>query len=407
MENNNEKQEFEFSLVSFLRIFKGKLKMLIAVGLIAAILGGTIGALSVTMSKKQYGKLLAFYFPTPEQTGYSTLIPLLESDLFTENILIGTKEVEFTDSEGNKADIKLPDLPYSASQEAELAKYEYDKLSAKKKIEELKNILKELPYELNMLKSVLSEKTTDYTTKAELFDTYMGIYEPSLADTTKIAEVEKQLEDASAAKKESEDAYNACLNRQQTAEKELFRAENTYTEANDKSSDMLESFRAEWRANPQNKETIEIFRESVIYSFSKDLSQTAANNVSKDDTSGKFLYIDIKIPENEALANKIITNITNEIADFVVSNTTPVEKNDQIECIRINTGEAKNINEDSLLSSIIKFALIFFVIIEVLACALIIFSYIKRTLFPATESVAENNADLTNGNSNENNTENE
>ena len=105
MENTNEKQEFEFSLFSFLKIFKGKLKMLIAIGLISAMLGGTVGALSVVLGKKEYGNLLTFQFPTPEQSGYSTVIPLLESDLFTEKILIGTKQVDFTDANGitNKA----------------------------------------------------------------------------------------------------------------------------------------------------------------------------------------------------------------------------------------------------------------------------------------------------------------
>ena len=62
MEKNTEKQEFEFSLVSFLRIFKGKLKMLIAIGLVSAIIGGTAGVLVSLLGKKTYGNLLAFYF---------------------------------------------------------------------------------------------------------------------------------------------------------------------------------------------------------------------------------------------------------------------------------------------------------------------------------------------------------
>ena len=52
MENNTEKKEFEFSLVSFLEIFKGKLKMLVAIGLVAAILGGAIGEIYAEKIKK-------------------------------------------------------------------------------------------------------------------------------------------------------------------------------------------------------------------------------------------------------------------------------------------------------------------------------------------------------------------
>ena len=69
MENTNEKQEFEFSLLSFLKIFKGKMKILVAIALIAAMLGGTIGALSSVLGEKEYGNLLTFQFPTPEQSG--------------------------------------------------------------------------------------------------------------------------------------------------------------------------------------------------------------------------------------------------------------------------------------------------------------------------------------------------
>ena len=380
---NTEKKEFEFSLVSFLEIFKGKLKMLVAIGLVAAILGGAIGALIFTVGKKTYGNLLAFYFPTPEQTGYSTVIPLLESDLFTENILIGTKTVEFKDEDGTTTEVKLPDLPYSAEDEKKLAQYEFEKLAASKQIKTLKDELKELPFELNLLKSTLDEKKNDFTPIEKEYDRLWKVYSDDLVPDAK-QELEKIQDDYDKAKAELEIAqksYDDCFASQKSKEKELFLAEKTLSDANAKSDEILNNLRAEWRKVQENKELVELFHESVTYSFTKDGSPLEINNTTKEDTSGKFLYIDIRIPEDVALANKIITNILDEIAEFVISNTTPVEKNDQIECMRISSGEAKDVNNSSLIKSVTIYAIIALAAVEVLVCLVIFCAHLKKTFF--------------------------
>lgn len=380
---NTEKKEFEFSLVSFLEIFKGKLKMLVAIGLIVAIVGGAIGALIFTVGKKTYGNLLAFYFPTPEQTGYSTVIPLLESDLFTENILIGTKTVEFKDADGNTTEVKLPDLPYSAEDESKLAQYEFEKISASKQIKTIKDELKELPFELNLLKSTLDKKKNDFTPIEKEYDRLWKVYSDDLVPDAK-QELEKIQDDYDKAKAELEIAqksYDDCFASQKSKEKELFLAEKALSEANEKSDGILNTLYAEWRKAPENKELVELFHESVTYSFTKDGSPLEITNTTKEDTSGKFLYIDIRIPENKALADKIINNILNEIAEFVISNTTPVEKNDQVECMRISSGEAKDVNNSSLIKSIILYAIIAFAAVEIIVCLVIFCAHLKKTFF--------------------------
>ena len=391
MENTTEKQEFEFSLVSFLQIFKGKLKMLIAVGLISAILGGTVGALVFTVGKKTYGNTLAFYFPTPEVTGYSTVIPLLESDLFTENVLIGTKTVEFSDADGTKADIKLPDLPYTEDEEKTLTKHEFDKLSSTQKIKDLKNELKELPYELNLLKSTLDEATNEFTPIEKEYDRLWKVYADSLVEDAKdnLNAIQASYDEAKANLDKAQKAYDDCFATQKAKEKELFLAEKTLTEATEKSNEIINKLRAEWRRSPENKELVDDFHENVTYSFTKDGSPLEIKNTTVEDTSGKFLYINVRVHEDQALADKIITNILNEISEFVISNTTPVEKNDQIECIRISSGDAKDVNDTTLVKSILIYTLIFFAAVEVIACLLIICSFLKRTFFPKAEPTVD------------------
>ena len=397
MENTTEKQEFEFSLISFLRIFKGKLKMLVAIGLIAALLGGTIGALTVTIGKKTYGNLLAFYFPTPEQTGYSTVIPLLESDLFTENILIGTKEVEVTDAEGKSIQVKIPDLPYTSDEEKEVAKYEAEKIKLAEDIKNYKNALTSIPLEIENLKSQLEAATGAYNPLKEELTELWTVYSDKLSTDAlaKINTLESSEEYVTAKNNflNAQKAHGEKVIEHATASENLFKAEKARDEAVEKSNEIINVLRAEWRKDPANKELVEDFQEYVTYSFTKDGSPLQINNQLKEDTSGKVLYIDVRIPENIALADKVISNILNDIADFVISNTTPVEKNAQIECMRISSGEAKDVNEDSLIKTILIYALIFFAAIEFITCLGIVCSYLKRTFFPASEKAVAADGD--------------
>ena len=385
---NTEKKEFEFSLVWFLETFRGKFKIIVIVGIIASLLGGTLGVLSVTAGDKVYGNTLAFQFPTPEQTGYSNVIQLLESDLFAENILIGTKSVEKKHND-KTVTIKIPDLKYGEGQQAEVEALELTKLEQAEKIKALKDELKEIPYELNLLKSELDEKKNEHSTIIDNYNRLYDIYSDKLVEDAGVSEQIKALQGdydkAMAEINKIQQQYDDANKLLKEKEKELFEAEKALAEATEKSEEIIGALRATWISDPKNRELVEIFRESVTYSFTKDGSALPAASAGKEDTSGKFLYINVEIPNDQKLADTIISNILSEIDAFVVSNTTPLEKNDEIKCIRLSSGEAKNINNESLISSVIKFALIAVIAAEGLAFATIIIAQLKRTFFPDSD----------------------
>ena len=391
MENTNEKQEFEFSLSSLFKIFKGKLKMLVAIGIIAALLGGIIGGLTVVVGKKTYGNTLTFYLPTQEQTGYSKVIPLLESDLFTESILIGTKDIDVTDKDGKTISISIPDLPYSADDEKKLAEYEIVKIQAAENIKEYKTRLKTLPFEINNLKTKRDAASNAFSPLSEVYNRLWTVYSNDLSAVAleKITALENSEEyiTASTNYAAAQKAYNdAVIEESQLAEK-LFLEDKAFSDANEKSEEIIAKLRSEWTKNPENKKLIENFHKYVTYSFTKDETTPTTNNTTQEDTSGKFLYIDVRIPKDINFANDIINNITEKIGDFIISNTTPVENYDQIQCVKISSGEAKDVNKDLILSTIIKFTLIAFFAAELITCLIIIFSHVKKNLF-ASANVA-------------------
>lgn len=417
---NTEKKEFEFSLVWFLETFKGKFKIIVVVGIIASILGGTLGVLNVTAGKKVYGNTLAFYFPTPEQTGYANVIQLLESDLFTENVLIGSisageKEITNADGEKEKVTINIPDLNYTEEQKAEIITHEYTKLQQTEYIKALKKELKKIPFELNLLKSDLNEAKNKYSSVISEYDRLHDIQSDMLVTEAHVAEkIAQLLPKYNEATKEIEDLqkkYDDCDKLLKEKEKALFEAEKALEEATQKSDEIITDLRASWIANVENRKLVEDFHENVTYSFTKNGAPVPTTNANKEDTSGKFLYINVQIPDDAKLANTIITNILAQIDGFVISNTTPLEKNDEIKCVRISSGDAKNINDESLISSVAKFAIIALCIAEALTFATIIVAQLKRTFFPdddkktvTVSAVADDNTDESaDESSNENN----
>lgn len=417
---NTEKKEFEFSLVWFLETFKGKFKIIVVVGIIASILGGTLGVLNVTAGKKVYGNTLAFYFPTPEQTGYANVIQLLESDLFTENVLIGSisaGEMKITNAEGKveNVTINIPDLNYTETQKTEIINHEHAKLQQTENIKALKKELKNIPFELNFLKSDLNEVKNKYSSVISEYDRLHDIQSDMLVTEAHVAEkIAQLLPKYNEATKEIGDLqkkYDDCDKLLKEKEKALFEAEKALEEATQKSDEIITDLRASWIANAENRKLVEDFHENVTYSFTKDGTPVPTTNANKEDTSGKFLYINVQIPDDAKLANTIITNILAQIDGFVISNTTPLEKNDEIKCVRISSGDAKNINDESLISSVAKFAIIALCIAEALTFATIIVAQLKRTFFPDDDKktvtvsavAADNTDESADESSNENN----
>ena len=379
MENNNEKQEFEFSIISFLKIFKGKVKMLVALGLIAAILGGVLGALMAT--KKVYGNTLTFYLPTPEKSGYSTSITLLESDRFTENVLIGTRPVEYTDAEGNKTNIDIPDLQYSEEDEKKIIEYYYAKQSAMEKMSLLKKDLKKLPAEINLLKSTLDEKQSAYTILHEnykilLGDTALTVEAKAALEAIK-SDYDKALSEYDAAQK----AYSAATTSQANMKNELSLAENAVDEANEESEKILAPYLEVWRNQPENKAKLSAYREGVKFRFTAAGLESDKPEEIKAGTTYNFIYVGVSIPKDQALANDIINNILNQIDSYLIPNMAETDENDLIECKHLSYGSAKDVSDVGLISNSIIYALIVFAIVEVLACGCIVISHIKKTFF--------------------------
>lgn len=389
MENKNENQEFELSLASLFKIFKGKLKKLVIFGLVAAILGGAIGALSVVLTKKSYGNTLTFYFPTPEKNEYKNVLPLLESDNFAENVLIGTKEVEYTTESGKTVKIDILDLDYTKEQEEDITEYEYTKLASYETIKKLKEILEELPSEISILELKLNKANSDYTLAKDSFDVYMNVNANDLAFKDTIAKLEIELAELAAAKRTAFDEHNKALSRQKLAEQELLLAEKSYDQAIKKSNEIIGELRAEWLADKDNKKMLDTYKKSVTYSISHEGSAS----IGKDGEGSSFVYVNVSVLDNEELANRIIENLPEEVSDTVTENATPLEIHNVIECKLVSSARAIELDKTSMVKTAAIFAVIALLAVEIILFIAIVLSYFKKTVVDSSnenEKASEN-----------------
>ena len=391
MENNNEKQEFEFTLVSFFRMFKGKLKMLVAIGVISAILGGTIGALIATTGNKSYGNTLSFQLPTAEKHEYAALIPLLESDQFAETILIGTKTVKVTDTNGKTTDVEIPNLQFTKEDEKKIAAYELAKTEGYKTIEDYKNRIEALPLEINTLKSQLDAANNVYSPLRDEYNRLWAVYSDGLSEDAKekLTALESSEKYITAKKNHeaAQAAYDAKLIEQASLEAAIFDLEKSIELATDAAEIIIEPLREEWLQKSENKAAIKSFKNNVKFSFVKD------EKAEKTDKSkNNFIHVSIEIPKDAVKAEKIVKAVSTILPGFVMQNSVPTEKYDQIKCIRISSAVVNDLNDTSLIKSTITYALILFIALEAITCIVIIGAHIRKIYLPLINADDESKA---------------
>ena len=83
--NNNAHGSSQITFAEVIGMFRGKLKMILLITLVIAIVGGALGAF-FTLSTKTYESTIKFYLTT--QDGSQALLPLLSSDSFAEKLIL-------------------------------------------------------------------------------------------------------------------------------------------------------------------------------------------------------------------------------------------------------------------------------------------------------------------------------
>ena len=352
----------ELDLMDLLKILISKIKIIVCVALIAAIVGGAIGAAITFLSKRDFGTQVEFYI-TPGSPD-SEILHLLSSERFAEQLLL--------DENG---------LPHGSEGEAHdaavVAKQAAD--AALIKLDEAKKASKEAPRELAVVQKTYEEKQKAYDDVYNLLSVYQSASD-TIADKPenleKIKKYENLVEIAKAEKEVAEKEYYAVSQKVLEANHRLEAAKEDATETKNIADDLAEDILVAWRNQDDNKQKISDINKCIEYEY----IEIDPNTVKTGSTSNyQFLTATISVPKDEALANTLLTNLCQKLPEYVEANIESAELDVEINCVLISTAaEVENLAKNSLVKEMVKFGLIATIGALAITCILVMWIGVKK-----------------------------
>ncbi len=370
VQNNNE-----LDLLDLLKMLLAKLKLIVCVALVAAIIGGVLGAAITLLGKRNFGTQVEFYI-TPSSPD-SHVLHLLSSERFAEKLLL--------DENGLPKNALGED--YDAALEAKRA---YD--AANEALAEAKKASKEAPRELAVAQKTYEEKQKAYDDVYNLLSVYKSAQDEIAKQDghkEKLEFYEDAVASAKTEKESAEKAYYAASQKVLEINHSLEAAKEDATKAKKLSDELSEKVLNEWREQEGNKEKISLINESITYNYIDVEGGTGTN--SDAGKNRQFLVAEISVQKDEDLAKALLANMREMLPAYVEENSNDTEAEEETECILISTAaEVENLAKNSLVKEIIKFALIASVAALAVTCILVLWTGVKTQETRKKDEYAEN-----------------
>ena len=362
MKTSVQNTQNELGILDLFKILLSKIKVIICVTLIAAIVGAAIGACITMFGKRDFAARVEFY--VNPGSADSQVLHLLSSERFAEKLLL--------DENG---------LPYNGSGEdydaALAAKLEYN--AALKELADAKKAAEEAPRELAVIQKAYEEKQKAYDEACNL----LSIYQRASDELAK-------LDDHKDKKKDYEARVTATTVEKETAEKAYYEASQNTLSINNRleaakenlkntkntSDDLAEIVLAEWRAKDGNKKKISNINNAITYEyveFKEPAGQAAA------DSSRQFISVSIVVANDEVLAKTLLDGICEILPTYIEETSTNLDFEKEVDCTLISTAaEVEDLARNSLVKEIIKYAAIASIGVLAITCILVLLTGSKN-----------------------------
>ncbi len=357
-------------------MFRGKLKFIICIALVAAIIGAAAGV-AVSQISVTYDGDVEFYI-SPGDNAHK-LLPLLQSDSFAEKLLL--------DEYGLPLDADKNSLEYTEAKEAVIAANE-----ARKHKQELVKEYEKLPYELAIVEDNYKKLSQKYNSIFEELSIYKnaeagnGLESLDPTHKAKVAELEAELEAAKNERDEySANEYFPIVQKKLKMEQDIDSADIDLKEKREEAEEKAEKLLASWRENEEIKEKISVIRKSVKYEYAKILDDKSGS-ADVNNLNQAFLVVSLSISNNRELANEILTAIKEKLPDYAEKNIEIITDTDDAECKIVSTFASI---ESSASSNTVSNAVTYAAIAALLAVLAYIFAVVIKNMLGNTIS-AEN-----------------
>lgn len=372
MKSNVHDQHTELDLLDLLKILLAKIKLIVCVALIAAILGGAFGFAFTLIGNHDFGTQIEFYI-TPNAPD-SQILHLLSSERFAEKLMLdenglpaGYSGAEYDAALAAKLESKAADLAYA----------------------EAKRASKMAPRELAAIQKTYEEKQKAYDDVYNLLSVYQSASDEIAKQPDHIEKMKKYEAAVEAAKEEkviAEKAFYVASQKALEVTNNLEAAKEAATNARKVADDLAEEILKVWREQSQNKKKISMINESLKYNYISDTSSKDTEDVSR-----QFLIVSISVEKDEELAKMLLDSLCDKLPVYVEENTSTEDNIEETECILISTAaEIEDLGKNSLVKEVIKYALIATIAALAVTCILVMWIGVKQDGARRKNEYAEN-----------------
>ncbi len=411
MEQEQRKEEEGISIVDIFKLFLRKIKIIL-LALLCGCLLGTVIALFKTVNVRYFGTRVEFYV-TPRtsqdlaeeedkkfnvygaygRSAMDNMVELLLSESFIEKVILNGETLPKKDSwvDGNNAAEVALDL----NGKIDAAQEKVDVLNADKaQLRALRNERAKKSDELAKKKTTLDERwlaltytnlpgSTDAIVKNTSFNEYE--YTVKVASVTETSNPELYL-----IVKDVQSAYgewDAVRDEIEGKDAEIESKTQEIAEKTTEKDAVVEVALEAWRKTKLYQETLEDYSEALSFSY-METEGTSSSTVQS------FIYVDISVLNDNALANEIYEKVKTVVPNFVRNNMLVPSGDDYIGsyCERVTRmDEVERTNPDDMRNEIIKYGLLIGAITLVAACVVVFLmeQWRKQKEKRSEESIAE------------------
>lgn len=303
-QNKIEATKPEITFVDILRMFRGKLKVMICVMLIVAVIGAAAGVLLAQLTAS-YGAEITFYLMPGESS--QALLPILKSEAFAEKLLL--------DENGLPPREECHPTHYDNALKAVEAEN-----AARAERFRLYREITAYPYQMAMIEEQYTNLNNERVRINDLLKMYKSAQDAIASQPdhmAKIAEYEQKLAEAEAAwKKYKTEVYDPAVAAGLVLEEEYFAAKRNLSDLRKAAEEKVELIVSEWRNDIEVQKLVSIIQKSVTYEYIKIIdNEKADEKVENQNTS--FLVISVSVPRDEETAEKIVEMIKERTPTFV------------------------------------------------------------------------------------------
>ena len=349
LQNQTYYQQDETTFADVIKMFRGKMKILICVVLIAAALGAAAGA-AVSFFSVSYEGSVEFYISPTDNS--NRLVQFLNSDSFAEKLLLDEYGLPL-DADKSSQDYLDAKAAIIAADEAREIRQELVKEHDKHyyKVSVITNEYNKLEKEYNKIFNELS-----IYKNAESGSNGLETLGPS--HQAKVDALEKDLEIARAARDNyATDYYYPATKKLVEMEEEINIARTNANEARELAQEEAEKVLAPWREQEAVRQKVAQIRESITFEYA-GFTDNEQSSEEKNNQNQAFLIVNISVKKDEEFANEILVSIMDRLPDYVEKSVENLTNINEVKCQLVSTFASIESSGTLLFKNAVVFALV-------------------------------------------------